>query len=368
MKVSEEILNLVPYKAGKPILETKREFGLTQVIKLASNENPLGASQKVVEALSKAIHEVHRYPDPSCYDLIEAVSKKWSIPVHTISVGNGSNEVIDLLIRIYCEPKNAILTTEMAFIAYQICAQAARVKTLFSPLKDGFKLNLDSMAEILRADKSKNIKLVFIPNPNNPTGTYVGKIEVKKFLDEFGNDPDRLIVFDEAYNEYVRALDYSSALEFFNEFKNVVIIRTLSKAYGLAGLRVGILIAKPDVIDFFNRVRNPFNVNELAQVAAIAALGDHDYLKKAVEANSKGLDYFYQELKKLNLKFTESQANFILVNLEQDVTLINRNLLQKGVILRPIGNYGLNNFIRISVGLPAENQFAIQAIREVLKV
>jgi len=365
MKISQFISTLIPYKAGKPIAETQREYGVSRVIKLASNENPLGTSPKVQDALKKAINKIHLYPDSSFFELIEAIHAKWKIPQKQISLGNGSNEVIDLLIRIFCEVGEKILTTEGAFIAYQLCAQAARVQTEFVKMKSEFRVNLKAFAEVLRKDTSKKIRLVFIPNPNNPTGTYLPWPEVEEFLKEFGSDPDRLIIFDEAYTEYVRAKDYSSALQNWGQFKSVVIIRTLSKAYGLAGLRIGILFAPDFVVDYFNRVRNPFNVNEFAQVAAIHALQDDEFISKSVRLNAEGLDYFYEKFKEMNIPFVESQANFVMFDTQRDVQKVNEALLRRGVILRPLLNYGLKTQMRMSVGLPEENQIAIQALREV---
>jgi histidinol-phosphate aminotransferase len=366
MKLSPDIANLIPYKPGKPISETQREYGIQDVIKLASNENPLGTSPKVVAALKKALDNQHRYPDPSFYDLIECVHKKWSVPKGLISVGNGSNEIIDLLIRIFCEPGDFILTTEHAFVAYAVCAQAARVGRIFSKLASGYKTDLEAMAEILEKDpRAEKIKIVFIPNPNNPTGTYVGSAQVDAFLKKFGNDPNRLIVFDEAYTEYARAKDYKSAVESMAKYSSVAISRTLSKAYGLAGMRVGILLAQPQVIDYFNRVRNPFNVNDLAQVAAVAAMQDDEFISRSVENNSLGLDYFYEELRRMNLPYVESQGNFVMFNTLRDVSQVHEGLLRRGVILRPILNYGFKTELRMTVGLPQENQRAIQALKDV---
>lgn len=368
MKVSPEILSLIPYKPGKPIAETQREYGIKDVIKLASNENPLGPSPKALQAIQSTLGNLHRYPDPVFYELIQAVSGKWKLPRAKISVGNGSNEIIDILIRIYCEPGDAILTTQAAFVAYQVCAQAARVQVHFAPLAENYRLSLKSYAEFLRnSPQASKVRLIFIPNPNNPTGTYVSDSEVQEFLKEFGQDPSRLIIFDEAYTEFVRAKDYRPATEYLNAYNNVISIRTLSKAYGLAGLRVGLLLAPEAVIDLYNRVRNPFNVNELAQVAAIAAIADDEFVRKSVLLTHQGLDYFYSELQKMNIPFVESQANFVMFDTRRDVVKINEALLRRGVILRPILNYGFKTQLRMSVGLAVENQKAIQALQEVLR-
>jgi histidinol-phosphate aminotransferase len=368
MKVSKEILNLVPYKPGKPIAETQREYGLTDVIKLASNENPLGPSPKALQAVEKALNDLHRYPDPVFHDLIQTVSQLWKVPKNKVSIGNGSNEIIDILIRIYCEPGDAILSTQAAFVAYSVCAQAARVKSFTVPLKANFQMDLSAMARFLReSPEAKKVKLVFIPNPNNPTGTYVSKTDVETFLSEFGNRDDLLIIFDEAYTEFVRAKDYNPAINYLDKFPNVISIRTLSKAYGLAGLRVGILLAPAEVVEIYNRVRNPFNVNELAQVAAVAALGDVEFVRKSVEITHRGLDHFYSELQKMNIPFVESQANFVMFDTRRDVAKVFEALLRRGVILRPILNYGFKTHLRMSVGLEHENAKAIEALAAVFK-
>lgn len=366
MKVSPEILNMLPYKPGKPISETQREFGVTEVHKLASNENPLGPSPKAIQAVQNALGQTHRYPDPTFYDLLQKLSKKWAFPVERITIGNGSDELIDLLCRVFCEPhEDAILTTESAFAAYKVRASASRLKTYEVKLKAGMKTDLHAMSDFL--DKSKDVRLVFLPNPNNPTGTHLNDSEVQTFLKKHGNRDDLIIVFDEAYTEFVRAKDYRSAFDYARQYSNVVVLKTLSKLYGLAGFRIGVMIAPLQAIDLSNRVRTPFNVNELAQVAALAALDDEDFIKKTCEVTWQGLDYFYKELQRLNLPFIESQGNFVLFDTKRDANRVYTALLKRGVILRPVQNYGLNTHLRMSVGLPHENQFAIKALEEVLK-
>jgi len=371
MKVSPEILELVPYKPGKPIGETQREYGLTEVIKLGSNENNLGVSPKVIQAVTEALTQQFRYPDPTCYQLIQTLTELWQIPSSHLGIGNGSNELIDLLVRIFCAPGDAILTHDKAFLAYQICAQAARVQTLVAPFKkespQNFQVDLPAMAQILRDDLSHRIKLIFLPNPNNPTGSILPPADLRVFLAEFGHDSERLIVFDEAYTEYVRSPEYVSALQLRQEFSNIVVLRTLSKAYGLAGFRIGILVASPQVIDYFNRVRNPFNVNDLAQVAAIAALQDKEFLRASVEMVWSGLDYLSPKLAELGLQVTPSEGNFVLFETHRDLQKLYPALLRRGVILRPVGNYGLPTHLRMSVGKPLENQKAIAALSQVLQ-
>lgn len=365
--MSAEILNLVPYKPGKPIAETQREYNLTEVIKLASNENALGPSPAAIKALEKWIKEQHIYPDPSCYDLIHRLSQKWNVSVNNIGIGNGSNEIIDLLIRIFCEPGDSILTSQAAFVAYQVCAQAARVKVRTVPLKDPLTIDLQAIADDFFLNPTAKTKLIFIPNPNNPTGTCVKAKEVEHFLSRLGNRDDVLLVFDEAYTEFVRDPDFKEAMAFRKSYSNIIVIKTFSKVYGLAGLRLGALVAPEFVLELFNRVRNPFNVNSLAQVAGLAALDDQDYIKNSQNMVWNGIDFWEKNLQRLGLKYFPTQANFILVDLNRNAQACFEYLLRQGVILRPVANYGFPNYIRISIGLESENQKALVAIEKMLK-
>jgi histidinol-phosphate aminotransferase len=368
VKVSADIESLVPYVAGKPISEVQRQYNLDKVVKLASNENPLGVSPKVMQAMQTAMHEIHRYPDASLYDLISALEKNWKIPRQNLTVGNGSEDIIDLLIRVFCEPGDAILSFQHSFIAYRIRAQAARVQRVDVPVNADFHMDLQAMAQILRAEKTaKKIKLVFLANPNNPTGAHIPHSEVVKFLSEFGNDPDLLIVFDEAYSEFVRVKDSAVMLNLFQNYKSVVVSRTLSKVYGLAGLRVGVLAAPAMVIEYINRVRNPFNVSGIAQAAAIAALDDKEFLQNTVELAWQGLDYCKPNLESLGFKVFPSQANFLLFDCAMHVGTLNQALLKRGVILRPVLNYGIDSCLRMSMGTMEENQFAIKALKSALQ-
>ena len=367
MKVSAEILNLIPYKPGKPISETQREYNLKEVIKLASNENALGPSPLAIRAIEKALKEQHMYPDPSSFELVKRLSEKWKIPVTQVGVGNGSNEIIDLLIRIFCEQGEGILTSQAAFVAYQVCAQAARVKVHTVPLKSDLVFDLQGIADYFFKNPEQKIRLIFVPNPNNPTGTLISGEDVLLFLKRLGNRDDVLLVFDEAYTEFVRDTKFVEALKLFSQYSNVIVIKTFSKVYGLAGLRLGAMAAPEFVLELYNRVRNPFNINSLAQVAGLSALDDQDYLKASQEMVWSGLDFWEHELNRLGLKYFPSQANFILVDLQRDAQKCFENLLRKGVILRPVGNYGFSQYIRISVGTADENKKAVAALETVLK-
>lgn len=366
MKVSAEILNLIPYKPGKPISETQREYGLSEVIKLASNENALGPSPKAVQAAQNFLNQQHRYPDPSAYDLVQKLAEKWSVPTTQIGLGNGSNEIIDLLIRIFCEPGDAILTSEAAFVAYQVCAQAARVKVRTTPLRSDLTIDLKAIADHFFHYPNAKVRLIFIPNPNNPTGTLVGGQEIDEFLVRLGNRDDVLLVFDEAYTEFVRDPQFREATKFFKKYSNVIVIKTFSKVYGMAGFRLGAMLAPDYVLELYNRVRNPFNVNDLAQVAGLAAIDDQEYIRKSQQIVWEGLDYFYRELTRLKLPFYPSEANFVLFDTKRKVEDVNINLLKKGIILRPVQNYGFKTQMRMTVGQPHENKKAIEAIEKML--
>ena len=366
MKVSAEILNLVPYKPGKPVSETQREYGLTEVHKLASNENPLGPSPKAIAAVQAHLQQQHRYPDPSCFELIQRIAKIWNVPENQVGIGNGSNEIIDLLIRIFCESGDSILTSKSAFVAYQVCAQAARVKVRTTPLRADLTLDLKAIADDFFRHPQAGTRLIFIPNPNNPTGTAVGGAEMDEFLVRLGNRDDVILVFDEAYTEYVRDPNYKEAAKFYKNYSNIIVIKTFSKVYGLAGFRLGAMLCPSYVLELYNRVRNPFNVNDLAQIAGIAALDDVNYLHDSQKIVWQGLDYFYKELDRLELKYWPSQANFVLFDTGRDAQLCFVNLLKKGIILRPVQNYGFSTELRMTVGSVEENKKAIIAIEKML--
>lgn len=364
IQVSEEIRSLIPYKPGKPLSEAQREYGIDDFVKLASNESPIPPSASIIEAIVEATKQIHRYPDPSCYNLRKVAAKYYQTDEDKFVFGNGSNELIDLLIRGFCKPGDSIVTPKYSFVAYRICAQAFGVKTIESDLKPGYNVDLDAISKLIENEWSCP-KIIFLPNPNNPTGTYTNRDNVKNFLDKWAHREDFLIVFDEAYTEFVRAKDYPFGLS-DNGYKNVVILKTMSKVFALAGLRIGAMIANPFVVDIINRIRNPFNVNALAQAAATAALQDKSFLNEIKNLTWSGLDYYYSEFDKMGLEYIPSQANFVLINTGQDALEINESLLKKGVILRPVVNYGLPQHLRVSVGLGSENKKAVKALKDIL--
>lgn len=362
MQVSEFIKNLKPYVPGRSIEEVQRQYGLKEIIKLASNENALGPSSKVVEAVRKAAEEVHLYPDASYFECKKALSQKYNVPADMISLGNGSNESIDSLIRIFCEPnKDRILLSQASFVAYKVCAHVNRIHVDEVPLKENYEVDTQKMSLSFRQHR-----MIFIPNPNNPTGRYLSQKNLEPLLKVAENNPNTLLVLDEAYCEFVRAQDYPDSIELLKKYKNIVLLRTAAKVFGMAGLRVGYMFAHPEIIQLVEKARLPFNVSVPAAAGLKAALQDEEYIRKSQKMVWEGLDYFYRELKKMNLPYLESQGNFIFFDLKKDAGVVFEELLKKGVILRPVKNYGFETHMRMTVGTQRENEIALQVLREVL--
>ncbi len=361
MWVPAELKKLVPYQPGKPIEETKREFGLSQVYKLASNENPLGPNPRVLEACKKVFSELHRYPDGASMDLRKAMSEFYGLDGSQLAFGNGSDELISLLMRIYCIgfPNANVLMPEMSFIAYKIAAKTHQLRVIESPLKPRFEVDVDALMKAWTPET----RMIFLANPNNPTGTYLSGADIRKLLD-FAEARETLVVIDEAYFEYARAQDYLSALSLLPDYKCLAVFRTFSKAYGLAGLRLGVLISSTEVIDLVNRIRSPFNLNAFVQVAAIEAIRDQDYVERSQKMTWEGLDFLHSSLKAMGYDPISSQANFLLFDAKEPARELYDRLLRKGVIVRPVGNYGLPTHLRVSVGLKEENAFFLNALKD----
>ncbi len=359
LKVHSGIEKLVPYDPGKPIEELQREMGLTRVIKLASNENALGSSPKAIKALEKAIYQVHRYPDGACYYLKHKAAKKLGVTPQHLIFGNGSNEVIELLMRTYLQPGDRVVYGEPAFIVYKLISLAMAIEGIGVPLK-GFTHDLEAMA----AAVDEKTKMVFVANPNNPTGTMVTHEEVMEFLDKI--PPEVIVVFDEAYYEFVERKDFPNLLPLvLKEERPLVLMRTFSKIYGLAGLRIGYGIAPPQMVDYMNRVRQPFNVNLLAQEAALAALDDDEHVERSRKLVREGKAFLYQALEEMGLEYVPSETNFFLIKVG-DGEKVFRELLKKGVIVRNMGGYGLPEYIRVTLGTQEENAIFLEALKEVL--
>ena len=354
MSVCESILSLTPYQGGRPISEIQREYGLSKVIKLASNENPLGVSKKVQEAIKSAVTQIGRYPDGNGYYLKDALAKKLSVSAKSITLGNGSNDILELIPRAYvCSKDDEVIFSQYAFVVYPLVTKAIGAKAIVAPAND-FGHDLNAMYEAI-TDKTK---VIFIANPNNPTGTLLSNEEIYNFLKKVSNDI--IVVLDQAYIEYLDVEDVY--IDWLKDFPNLVITRSFSKAYGLAGLRVGYSISSEEIADYLNRIRQPFNVNLIAQEAAIAALSDADFLAESVKVNSDGLLQLEEGFRSLGLKFIKSHANFISVKVSNSMEL-NQKLLEKGIIVRPVE---MKDYLRISVGTYAENAKFLEVLKEII--
>ena len=354
MNACESILGLSPYQGGKPIDELARELGLKNITKLASNENPLGVSESVKEAVFNSLSSINRYPDGNCFELKKAIAEKLSVMPDMISLGNGSNELLELIARVFVSKKtDEVIFSQYAFVVYPLVTQALGATAKVSPAKN-YGHDLNSMLSLI----SENTKLIFVANPNNPTGTLLSDDELYAFLQKVPNNVP--MVLDQAYFEYLNVDDL--AIDWLKEFDNLIITRSFSKAYGLAGLRVGYSLCSPLIADFINRVREPFNVNYTAQVAAIAALLDDKHLNDSVEINTNGYEQLTSGFESLKLNYIPSHANFIAVEFNNAMNIYN-DLLKEGVIVRPVEMKG---YLRISIGTSNENNHLLSALKKVL--
>ncbi|NQW83368.1 MAG: histidinol-phosphate transaminase [Alcaligenaceae bacterium] len=356
---------IAPYQAGKPIEELAREFGLdpAQIVKLASNENPLGMPESARLAIVAATAHLGRYPDPAGFELKQALSARWSVPQNWLTLGNGSNDILELVASALLEPGSSVVYAQHAFVVYRLATQARGARHLVVPAKD-FGHDLPAMLEAIDG----TTRVVFIANPNNPTGTYLPNAQLEAFLEAVAQRHGTrvTVVLDEAYNEFLEPEQRVDSVGLVKRYANLLVSRSFSKAYGLAGLRVGYAIAQPTLTDLMNRVRQPFNVNSLAQAAAIAALQDTEFLAKSFTVNREGKAQLQQGFAKLGLTFVPSYANFVLVKVG-DAARVNLELLKRGVIVRPVAGDGLPEWLRVSIGLPNENQKFLEALAAVVQ-
>lgn len=360
IKPNPYIEDLIPYVPGKPVEELERELGITGAIKIASNENPLGPSPLALRAMAEALGETHRYPDGDSFYLRNKLAQTLNVKPESLIFGNGSNDVLDIAARAFMGRGDEAVMGEYAFIVYPIATQAVGAKAVISPMPD-YTHDLRDMHSRI-TDKTK---IVFIANPNNPTGTMVKRDEVEWFIDNVSEDI--LVVIDEAYFEYVDDPGYPDTLEFHGSGKSILTVRTFSKIYGLAGIRLGYGVGDESIISQMQRVRHPFNVSSVAQAGGLSALDDEEHIQKSKELNSEGLKYLANELRDLGVKYSPSFTNFILMDLETDPMPIYNALLKEGVIVRPVAGYGLKTHLRVSIGLMDENQKFIEALKKVLK-
>ncbi len=411
--VRKEVFSFQPYIPGKPIAELERELRqkgvkVKNIIKLASNENPLGPSKKAISALERSAKNIYFYPESSCPELRKKLAKKLQVKPENLIFGNGSDEIIELIGKVFLNPEDEIIVSEHAFIRYQMAGDLMGSKVVTVPMTPypfviansslviatptaslceakrwgvaislgtgsvkqsrfskgvGFTHDLVAMAQAV----TPKTKAIFIANPNNPTGTYNTADEMESFFNHLSTMP--LVIIDEAYYEYAKGeKDYPDTLKYFRGGKNIIILRTFSKIYGLAGLRIGYGIAKKEIIDFLERIRPPFNVNSLAQEAALASLDDGEQIKKSIQLVKEGKKYLYQELKKLGLNYVPSAANFILIEMKKEGKKVFTELLEQGVIVRAMEEYGFPEYIRVTIGLPEENRKFIQALKKVISI
>lgn len=356
---SPGIRELQPYQPGKPVEELERELGLSNAIKLASNENPLGPSPRVKASIEAAMADIARYPDGSAFHLKNSLGDFLGVSTDRLTIGNGSNDVLELLARVYLNTGNESIVSQHSFVVYPLVTRAIGATLTVIPARN-FAQDLDATL----AAVSDKTRMVFIANPNNPTGSWVTRSDLVAFLDNVREDV--LVMLDEAYFEYVDEPEYPDGMTLIDRYPNLIVTRTFSKAYGLAGLRVGYAVSHPDIADLMNRIRQPFNVNAMSLAAALVALEDQDHVKKSVQLNRQGLDYLTRTCDEMNLGYIPSVANFLTIDLGRDVMPIYEALLRQGVIVRPVGVYELPNHLRVTVGTPEENERFVEALRTVI--
>lgn len=356
----QHIRCIAPYQGGKPISELAREMGLNEadIVKLASNENPLGISPKAQMAIDEAVHDIARYPDGNSFALREAVATKFSVNHNEIVFGNGSNDILELVARAYLQAGDEVIYSQHAFAVYALVTQAVGAIGKVVPANE-YSHDLDGFLKAI----TPKTKLIFIANPNNPTGTFIKKDVLRSFINSVPKHI--LIVLDEAYDEYLNSENKSRAINWLTEFEHLIISRTFSKAYGLAGLRIGFGLMHANIADMLNRVRQPFNVNSIAQAAAVASLADDDFVSRSYAANQAGMAQITQGFHKLGLSYINSYANFVSFKINKAAE-VNQQLLKNGVIVRPIANYEMPDYLRVSIGLFSENARFLTVLTQII--
>ncbi|MFN3689363.1 MAG: histidinol-phosphate transaminase [Fimbriimonadales bacterium] len=354
------VYQMQPYRPGKTPEQLMQELGLSELVKLSANENPLGASPRAQEAILQSLNKIHLYPDGSCTVLRDALSRFYALPSEYFAFGNGSDELIHLFGIAYLEPGDELVMASPSFVRYEASAQLNRAVLKQVPLTPDFRHDLRAMTEAI----TERTKLLYIANPNNPTGTIVYRAELERLLE---HAPDHvLVIVDEAYFEYVDHPDYPNGLDYVRAGRNIVVLRTFSKAYGLAGLRVGYAIGRPELLDPIERVREPFNVNVLAQVAAAAAITDREHIERTRAFNRAGLETLQAACERLGLRYVPSQANFLLIEVGCECARIQQRLLQQGVLVRTGEVFGMPTFLRVNTGTPDQNERFIEALQHAL--
>lgn len=358
--IRKELKDLKPYIPGKQVSEVEVELNITSVIKLASNENPLGPSPAALAAIQKKAKDLNVYPDQTSIELREALSKKLGMDKGCVIIGNGSDEIMQLAAATFLSAGEEALISENTFSTYEFCTRLFDGAPVFVPIKD-YGYDLDGFAKRL----SKKTKLVWLCSPNNPTGTIIGKKEMDDFISKVPKGA--VVVIDEAYGDYVESSDYPDSLEFVKKGLNVIVLRTFSKIYGLAGLRIGYGIAKPDIIKYLNLTKLPFNVNRMAVWAGAAALQDDGFVAKSRKMNAEGKKYLYSELDKMGLKYVKTEANFVFIDVNRNCDKVFMEMMKQGVIIRPLSSFGFGEAIRVTVGTEEQNKRFVEALRKVLQ-
>ncbi|MGB3210783.1 MAG: histidinol-phosphate transaminase [Desulforhopalus sp.] len=362
IKIPNNIAAITPYPPGKPLDELEREYGITNSIKLASNENPWGPSPKAIQALRAEVLNLHRYPDGSCYYLVQAIAEKMGVSTSEVVVGNGSNEVIEFLVKAFVQEGDEVITSHPSFLMYQKIVQVRGGVNHVVPLKE-----MRHDLEVIKEMVSGKTRLIFLDNPNNPTGTVIPPVELYRFLSEIPESV--IVVLDEAYVDF---MDTQLQVDFYSLIRNidgrcpVVFLRTFSKAYGLSGLRVGYGLMAEDIAECLHKVRQPFNINQMAQVGALAALDDEEYYLLTLDRTAKGLAYLSREVDKLGCKSYPSATNFFLIDVQGNADKLYQAMLSKGVIVRSMSAYGFENFIRVTVGTEEENSRFLGSLADCL--
>ncbi len=362
------VQGLKPYLPGKPVEELERELGINNILKLASNENPLGPSKRVLKALKAEQLEVEIYPDGNGFMLKQALAEKFDLQQEEITLGNGSNDVLDMIARVFlCQGREAIFS-QYAFAVYPIATQAvgaiAKIAAAFPPDHESMPYGHDLKAML--ALINEKTRVIFIANPNNPTGTWLAKKTLKAFMDQVPKGV--VVVVDEAYFEYVNEAEYPDTLQWLDQYPNLIVTRTFSKIYGLASLRVGYAVCSEEIADLLNRVRQPFNVNTFSLVAATTALKDEQHIKRCADINREGLAFWREACQARHLSFIPTVGNFITIDTERDAMPIYESLLREGIIVRPVANYGLPHHLRITMGTKEQNRRCLAALDKVLSL
>ena len=357
------VQSLTPYEPGKPIADLEREYGVSNIIKLASNENPLGPSKKALEACQQNINSLELYPDGNGFALKSALATKHGVDMSCITLGNGSNDILEFVARVFLAPGFNAVFSKHAFAVYPLVSMAVGADLHIAepnlPQSDmPYGHNLDN----LRKQVDDQTRVIFIANPNNPTGTWIDENSLESFIKDI---PDNIIiVLDEAYVEYVSESNYPNSLPWIEKYPNLLVTRTFSKVYGLAGLRIGYSVSHPDLADLLNRVRQPFNTNSLAQAAAIAAIDDMDHLNESIDSNTKGLIQLTNAFDEMGLEYIPSVGNFISFKTALSGEVVYENMLRAGIIIRPISNYGLKDYLRVTIGSEEQNTRFLNALKE----